>query len=42
MFEVTFVLSIAKKKINLDVASKRLFLRMEVELAKYPTGRVSL
>jgi hypothetical protein len=27
---------------NLNVASKRLFLRVEVELAEYPTGRVSL
>jgi hypothetical protein len=35
---VTFVLSVAEKKSNLDVASKRLFLRLEVELAECPTG----
>ena len=31
-----------KRKSNLDVASKRLSLRLEVEFAECPTGRVSL
>jgi hypothetical protein len=41
MFRSDFC-GVAENKSNLDMASKRLFLRLEAEFAECPTGRVSL
>jgi hypothetical protein len=38
MFEVIFVLSVAENKSNLDVASKRLFLRWRLSLPNVQHG----